>query len=135
MKMDTPFTGKLAVLGETGRSGHHLSLRGEWKLREGGAPVMHRPAGLVSAGVTVIAQIQTLEVWAGALYGSGMGPEWLPGLLEGGTHALSMEMDMMHRDRALEAVRGGGVVFVLAGRVRGALVVKSSAFAWTGVQG
>jgi hypothetical protein len=133
MKMDTPFTGLLALLGATGRNGIHLSLRGQWELREGGAPVYHRPAGLEGAGTTVIGQITELRTWSGALYCSGMGVTWLAGLLQAGSHALALEMDVMRHDKGMEGVTPGRGQYIVGGRVYGALIVKASAFNWHGM--
>jgi hypothetical protein len=133
MKMDTPFSGTLALLGATGRNGIHLSLRGQWELREGGAPVYHRPAGLEGAGATVIGQINALHVWSGMLYGTGDGVPWLANLLQEGSHALALEMDIMRHDKGMEGAVPGRGQYIVGGRVYGALIVKASAFNWHGM--
>lgn len=133
MKLETPFTGALALLGVTGRNGYHLSLRGQWELREGGAPVVHRPAGLEGAGTTVVGHITELRTWAGVLYGSGMGVAFLRNVLRAESHALSLEMDIMRHDKGMEGVAPGRGVYVIGGRVYGALIVKVSAFNWYGM--
>lgn len=122
MKMETPFSGALAVLGVRGRSGHHLSLRGTWTLAAG-AVVYHRPEGVVGAE-TIIGHITGLHSWAGVLYGTGLGAEFLAQVLNGGTHALSMEM------RNMEFEQNPGMVFVTAGQVRAALLVKATDYSW-----
>lgn len=125
MKMETPFTGALAVLGVRGRSGHHLSLRGTWTLAAG-AVVYHRPQGLTGGlGTTVIGHITGLHAWAGTLYATGNGAEFLKQVLDGGTHALSMEMLNMEFEQ-----RGLDSMYITGGQVRAALLVKATDYSW-----
>lgn len=131
MKLETPFTGKLAVLGQTSRSGHFLALNGVWELKEG-AVVYHRTQldGLAFGDATVIGEIKGLYVQNHAghltLHAKGLGTTWLAELLDEGTHALSMEMDIMHTEAMVGTLR------VDAGRVRGAMLVRADAFGWAG---
>jgi hypothetical protein len=127
MKMETPFTGQIASLGKRSASGHFLSLRGVWTLRQG-AVVYHRPEGLegrVGVGTTVIGEIQSLHVWAGRLYCTGLGVAWLSDMLRAGSHALSMEM----RDIKTEGTQNLPVI--VAGCVQAALLVKGAQYSWT----
>lgn len=126
MKMETPFKGALAVLGVRGGAGHLMSLRGTWTLAAG-AVVYHRPLGLTGGlGETVIGHITGLHAWAGTLYATGMGAEFLKQVLDGGTHALSMEM----RGVQTEAL-GSDTKLITTGQVRAALLVKASDFGWS----
>lgn len=123
MKMETPFSGALAVLGVRGRSGHFLSLRGTWTLAAG-AVVYHRPMGLdghTEIGTTVIGHIIELHTWAGELHCTGYGVQWLSQMLRSGAHALSMEMHHMQKDP---------LDVLTAGQVRAALLVKASNYSW-----
>lgn len=132
MRLETPFTGKLAVLGERGRSGHLLSLDGIWDLHPA-AVVVHqtRIGELEFGGATVIGEIQRVGVmpqtYGQVLMAWGVGASWLAELLDSGTHALSMEMDLMTRMTDHYDIG--------AGRVRGALLVRADAFGWAGVSG
>ena len=123
MKMETPFTGQLAVLGVRGNGGHFLSLRGRWRLAAG-AVVYHQPLGLddgrTPVGTTVIGHITGLDVWQGNLAVSGNGVTWLADMLRAGTHALSMDM----RDTVVEG--GEQWPVIAAGTVRAALLVKKA---------
>lgn len=135
MKLQTPFTGKLAVLGATSRAGHFLSLNGVWELRPG-AMVYHRAQldGLSFGVATLIGEMHELYVQNHAghlsLHVKGLGTTWLAEILDGGTHALSMEMDMMFIRRMTDTM-----LQVDSGRVRGALLVRADTFAWAGVSG
>lgn len=130
MKMETPFTGKLAVLGVRGRSGHLLAVDGKWSLRDA-APVTHATEmGGLHYFPTAIGRIQRLRIDhpAGVMYAEGVGVEWLAQLLEAGTHALSMDMDN------IVDLGKPGYVDAVQGRVAGALLVRADAFAWAGVR-
>lgn len=131
MKMQTPFTGKLAVLRQTSRAGHFMSLNGAWALKPG-AVVYHqtRIGELEFGSPTVIGEIQRLEVRMDGrlgLYARGLGTTWLAEILDEGTHALSMEMDMMRSHQMTDKM-----LRVDSGRVRGALLVRADAFGWAG---
>lgn len=135
MRLETPFTGKLAVLGVTARTGHFLALNGVWELRQG-AVVYHqtRIGELEFGGATVIGEIKELRAEYGdpsgklCLYAQGLGTTWLAEILDSGSHALSMEMDTMHYEQK------GSMMLVSAGRVRGAMLVRADAFGWAGVR-
>lgn len=135
MKLETPFTGKLAVLGQTARTGHFLALNGVWELKPG-AVVFHqtRIGELEFGSPTVIGEIKELEVEYGdpsgklCLYAQGLGTTWLAEVLDSGSHALSAEMDMMFSNQMTDTV-----LRVDAGRVRGALLVRADAFGWSGI--
>lgn len=125
MKMETPFTGQLAVLGVRGKAGHFLSLRGQWSLSPG-AVVYHQPEIMsgTAHGRTVIGHITDLHLWAGNLYCTGSGTDWLDELLRKGTHALSVDMV----DTQIEGTTDAPVIS--AGRVRAAMLVKADDFGW-----
>lgn len=133
MKLKTPFTGKLAVLGVRGRLPHVLRVDGNWELRPG-AVVYHqtRIGELEFGSPSVIGEIQRLVTHhtndgePPFLTADGLGTTWLAELLDAGTHALSMEMDLMTRLRADHDI--------VAGRVVGAMLVRADAFGWTGVR-
>lgn len=129
VKMETPFTGQLAVLGVQGRLPHVLRLDGNWELKPG-AVVVHqtRIGELEFGGATVIGVVERLEVkphmeHGHVLLGSGLGVSWLAHLLDEGSHALSMEMDLMTRRAHHE---------IVSGRVVGALLVRADAYGWAG---
>ena len=130
MKLETPFTGKLAVLGQTSRAGHFLALNGTWELRPG-APVKHATrVGDVELYATVIGEIKRLEVVRDhglmVLRAHGLGTTWLGDLLDEGSHALSAEMGLVYKnanDRMIDAARFDG-----------ALLVRADAFGWAGVK-
>lgn len=130
MKMETPFTGQLAVLGVRGRSGH-LLLNGEHYTLRPGATVAHATRiGDVELHTTVIGEITSVIVKDSVLYAQGMGVSWLDSILLEGSHALSMNMDNM--------TTSSGHVFgqldVISGRVSGALLVRADAYGWAGVK-
>jgi hypothetical protein len=129
MKMETPFTGTLAVLGVRGRTGHMLALDGTWTLRSG-APVAHATrVGDVELHRTVIGEIKRIDVvrrdGAVVLVAYGEGASWLSDLLDAGSHSLSMDMDNIVDTGTT------GEVDAQQGRVSGALVVRADAFAWS----
>lgn len=126
MRMETPFTGQLAVLGETSRSGLNMALDGVWELREG-APVTHATQmGGVHYFPTAIGEMHSLVIRETGgmvqLWVEGMGVSWLSELLDKGTHKLSMDMDLVNVDHKTALVKSG--------RVRGALLVQPTAFGW-----
>lgn len=123
MRMETPFTGLLAVLGETSRSGLNMALDGVWELREG-APVTHATQmGGVHYFPTTIGEMHSLVTReTGELWVEGMGVSWLAELLDKGTHKLSMDMDLVSVEHKTALVKSG--------RVRGALLVRPTAFGW-----
>lgn len=131
MKLQTPFTGRLAMLGVQGRLPHVLRVDGNWDLKPG-AVVYHqtRIGELEFGSPTVVGDIQELYVQNHAghlsLHAKGLGTTWLAEVLDSGTHALSMEMDMMTRLRTDHDI--------VAGRVAGAMLVRADAFGWTGVR-
>lgn len=137
MKLETPFMGKLAVLGEQGRVPHVLRVDGNWELRPG-AVVYHRTQldGLAFGDATVIGEIQQLVTHhtndgkPPFLAAEGLGATWLAEILDAGTHALSMEMDNMR----VEGCSHPANINVISGRVRGALLVRADAFGWAGVR-
>jgi hypothetical protein len=124
VKMETPFTGWLAVLGVRGKAGHFLSLRGQWTLSPGAVVYQPEIMSGTAHGRTVIGHILELHVWAGNLYCTGWGADWLHDLLHKQTHALSMDM-------VDSQVDGPDVApVVVAGRVRAAMLVKADDFGW-----
>lgn len=132
MKLETPFQGALAVLGVRGRSGHLLALGGAWALNPG-APVKHATkVGEVELYATIIGEITRIAVmpqtYGMVLMAYGHGTTWLADLLDEGSHALSTDMANMTFDHVPAGLD------VIAGQVRGALLVRADAFAWAGVR-
>ena len=125
MKLETPFTGKLATLGVQARTGLTLRVDGNWELKKGAIVNHASNIGDRQYFPTCIGYLHELEVRENVLYGKGMGAAWLAAVLDEGTHALSMEMDLLTRRADQD---------IVAGRVAGALLVSVSAFAWTGVR-
>lgn len=137
MKLETPFTGKLAVLGVRGRLPHVLRVDGNWELRPG-AVVYHqtRIGELEFGSPSVIGEIQRLVTYhtndgePPFLTAEGLGTTWLAEILDAGTHALSMEMDLM----TVAGCSHPANINIVAGRVVGAMLVRADAFGWTGVR-
>lgn len=127
MKLKTPFTGRLADLVTQSRGGLRLALGGVWEVAQG-AIVYHRTRiGELEFGpateIGLIQRVEQARMVDGrmVLLARGVGTEWLATLLDTGTHALAVEMDLMH---SIEA----GVI--TSGRIRAAMLVQASAYAW-----
>lgn len=119
MNFTDDFTSTIAILGEKARDGRMLSSAGEWTGLFP-APVIHQSSGVQ------VGEILEMDIAGNELYVTGRAVKTIAEVLDADTFKLALDMDNVGHIM----YQPGDQLVIMAGRIRGAYMVKAEDWLW-----